>query len=313
MAQRLVINLPMSADDLLTGYGAGALVYTYSASSEAGSYSQIDTEAIVSGTEQYEIWDSSGTSSTWYKSRFGNAAASLFSDYSAAFQGSSLGAYATLDDLLETLSLGGATAPLNQLADLLADVSDELDATLFRSFHRYLQVSGTTTVYCDIIVPGQSSLVRAMGAPYLTDGRALDLAAAPTTVKYRASESTSTYTAIASGDTGYYLEADIAPGVAGTDKPYSDIILSPSSATINTWPVCRRGAEIVAPPGWPRIPRPIKRAVIARARAAYQMSPLGGVGETEGDFGAFGVRRAYPPDWWTVTRLGSPWRKSEVV
>jgi hypothetical protein len=86
--QRITIFVPSPADVLnASSFGAGALVRWESASTVAGSYTERGTVAVVSGTTEYVVWDAVGTSVTWYRTRFSDAAAHLFSDYSAPFQG----------------------------------------------------------------------------------------------------------------------------------------------------------------------------------------------------------------------------------
>jgi hypothetical protein len=86
MAVQITASLPIDSADLLVGYGAGAKVYLYSSATEAGAYALVTSVAIVSGTESYEIWDSAGSDTTWYKSRIGDATATTFSEYSDPFQ-----------------------------------------------------------------------------------------------------------------------------------------------------------------------------------------------------------------------------------
>ena len=84
MAAKVTINLDQTAADYLAGYGAGALIFLQSSSSEGGSYSAVSSTAIVSGTEQYEVWDSAGASTTWYRFRIGDSGGSSFTDFSDA-------------------------------------------------------------------------------------------------------------------------------------------------------------------------------------------------------------------------------------
>ena len=86
MSIQVTVTLPIDSADELVGYGAGAKVYLYSSATEAGVYVLVTSTVIVSGTESYEIWDSGGTSTTWYKSRVGDTGASAFSEYSDPFQ-----------------------------------------------------------------------------------------------------------------------------------------------------------------------------------------------------------------------------------
>jgi hypothetical protein len=172
---RIVINLSEDSADVLSIYGAGAKVYLDSAATEGGSYSNVTSTTVVSGTEQYELTDSAGTSATWYKTRVGDSGGTSYSSYSAAFQATAWGAYATADDLLATMDVPSGTGSSNRravLSDLLMDAKAQTDTDCARTFLRVPQVSGDITVYCDINHAGHSSLVSAIGIPYTTDGRA---------------------------------------------------------------------------------------------------------------------------------------------
>ncbi len=271
MAVKLVVNTTDSAGDLIAGYGTSAKVYLYSAATEAGAYTVIDSLALVSGTEQYEFWDATGTSSTWYKARFGNLLATVFSDYSDAFQSSSISAYATLDDLLETMDVpigSGSSTRLNLLADLLVDASAMIDMACGRRFYRDPQVSGTSTFTFNVVDAGATTLAAAIG-------RGVDIISV-TTLEYRES-TTGAYATIASGDTGYLLDKDAdALGTVATHWPYIDVALSPDSATRTVYPTGRSAIRLVGALGFPRVPALVKRACIDMAREMYRQGPGGG-------------------------------------
>ena len=270
---RIVVNLTEDSADVLSEYGVGAKLYLLSASSEAGSYSDVTSTAIVSGTEQYELTDSAGTSSTWYKTQVGNSAGSTRGSLSSAFRATSLVAYATLDDLRETLALGTNTAYDNLLYDLLIDVSADLDAVCQRRFYRDPQVSGTTTVYADVSHVS-ASLRDAIGRATFVDGRALDIVSV-SNLYVRDSE-TSSYVEVSAGDTGYYLDGwSVGVGVFGTDWPYEDVTLSPAG-TYTLFPTGRRAVKIVGAFGFPRVPDPVKRAVISECAERFRQKISGG-------------------------------------
>jgi hypothetical protein len=114
VANTLKISVENADELLLAGvYGAGALIRIQSSATEGGVYANLSgtgstpTIALVAGTSIYTGQDPSGTSSTWYKTRFENAGGTLTSDYSAAFQvapeGSGL--LASLHDLRQRLEI----------------------------------------------------------------------------------------------------------------------------------------------------------------------------------------------------------------
>lgn len=274
MSIRIVVNLAEDSADVIATYGVGAKLYLDSATSEGGSYANVTSTAIVSGTEQYELTDAAGSTSTWYKARVGDAGGTSYSNYSDPFQATALAAYATIDDLRETLALGNNRAHDNLLSDLLIDVSADLDASTQRRFYRDPQVSGTTTVYADVREWGASSLEEAIGRATFADGRPLDIVSV-TNLYVRDSEM-SAYVEVPAGDTGYYLDGwSVGVGVYGTDWPYEDVTLSPAGAC-TVFPTGRRAVKIVGTFGFPRVPAPVKRAVLAECAERFRQKIGGG-------------------------------------
>jgi hypothetical protein len=273
VALKITINLTETAADLIAGYGAGAKLYLDSSLTEGGAYSAVDNETLVSGTEQYEFWDATGTSSTWYKSRVGNTGGTEFSDYSAAFQATSLRAYATLAELRRVLNLDdNDTGHDAYLTDLLSDVSLDIDGKTGRRFYRSPQVSGTATVYFDTH-DHSSSLAFATRGKGTTDGQNLDVISI-TTLSVRDSE-TDAYVEVAAGDTGYYLQSGTGPGLAGTDWPYEDIVLSPAG-DYGVFPTGYRSVKLVGVLGFPYVPGVVRRATVAEAAERFRQSVSGG-------------------------------------
>lgn len=264
-------------DELLTLFSAGALIrWEYSADGST-SWTEGGTEAIVSGTTRYTIEHLTATT-YYYRTRYSKASPSVAADYSSYSDVWLVGqqdAYATIQDLTETLALGdGATSHLNMLTDLLADVSADIDAACQRRFYRDPQVSGTTTVYADVVNPWKASLVDAMDRPVFTDGRALDIVSV-TSLWVRDSE-TSIYVEISAGDTGYYLDGlSSGVGVFGTDWPWEDVVLAPSG-TYTVWPTGKRAVKIIGAFGFPKVPRPVKRATVSEVRERFRQSISGG-------------------------------------
>lgn len=308
VAGRIVVDLTQSAADLITTFSAGAKLYLDSATSETGTYANVTSTALVSGTGQYEFSSLLGSSTTWYKVRVGNTGGTAYSDYSDPVQNTSLLAYATLDDLFATMSLPDATR-YDLLSSLLIRGREVIDAACGRTFMRVPQVSGTVTVYADVRYAGRSSLVSAIGKPYFADGRALDIVSI-TTLSVRDDESDSTYTTIAAGDTGYYLGDGTGPGEAGVDWPHEDVILSPNGTDYTTWPVGRRAAKFVCVPGFPRIPSLAWLANLDLARGWYD-GISGNANQPAGinQFGTPILLTGDPPSFRALTAPGSPYRK----
>lgn len=270
----LTVNVD-NPDELLTLYGAGALIrWEYSA--DNSSFSEGGTEAIISGTTQYVIEHLTATT-YYYRTRYSKASPSTaahYSDYSDSWLVGALPAYCTREDVTETLALGTATAHLNLITDLCADVSADIDALCQRRFYREPQVTGTTTVYADIDNAGCDSLEDAIGRPRFVDGRALDIISI-TNLYVRESE-TSSYVEIAAGDTGYYLDGwSTGVGTFGTDWPYEDVLLS-RAGTYPWFPTGRRAVKIIGVLGFPKVPAVIKRAAASEVRERFRQSVGGG-------------------------------------
>lgn len=81
-------------------YGAGALLRWESSATDAGTYVEGGTVALVSGTSLYDIWDSAGVAgTTWYRTRVSNAGGSSFSVYSEPSLPSTAWTSLTVDQL----------------------------------------------------------------------------------------------------------------------------------------------------------------------------------------------------------------------
>ena len=196
------------ADALLnTGmYDAGALVRLHSSATETGVYTNVGSAALVTGTRVYTIYDSTGTSSTWYKTRFENAGGSILSDWSAVFQvgGEEAGYLCSLADVKQRLGITDTTDD-EWLHSAIVAVTDEIEGVTGRRF-RPDPASGTKTVFLD----------------YWGDGQTLWLPKGIRSVTYLGyatvdqPDGTGTYTEIT---TGYYIDPPDharSPGWPGT-------------------------------------------------------------------------------------------------
>lgn len=103
MGQLVRVRVP-APDDVIRDYGAGALIDLERSTTEAGAYASVTTKLVVTETYSYEINDPAGTTSSWYRSRFRNAAGTVFSEYGRPWSYSAPRAYASLDDLMMTMS-----------------------------------------------------------------------------------------------------------------------------------------------------------------------------------------------------------------
>lgn len=94
-------------------YGAGAVIQVQSAALEAGPFSDDGTVPIVTAVTSYTYYDTDGTSSTWYRTRYENVAETTVSEWSTSFQpdqSTALVNYVTLADLKARLGSPVSTA-----------------------------------------------------------------------------------------------------------------------------------------------------------------------------------------------------------
>ena len=86
MANVITVKIkgPVTAAQLLDAevYGANAIIRLQSATSPSGTFANVTTEPLVTGIAEYTLGDTAGTSTTWYRSRYENAAGTNISDWS---------------------------------------------------------------------------------------------------------------------------------------------------------------------------------------------------------------------------------------
>lgn len=148
MPIKLILNIDNPADLIAGSYGTAAKAVIQSATSEAGTYAACGTVALSSTATQFEFWDATGDSDTWYRYRVTDGTGAIQSAFSDVFRGTALAAYATLDDLVERLQLPDQSQ-YNLLSDILVNISAQFDAEAHRQFYRIPQVSGTAVRYYD--------------------------------------------------------------------------------------------------------------------------------------------------------------------
>src|SRR3954465_10621204 len=133
MSIRLRIKVPDPAD-VLSGYGAGALLRIERATSETGSYAEITTLPVVAGTVTYEYWDASGTTTRWYRTRYSGTdtptPSTNFSGYSDPFTPDQPEAYASIDYVLQMFDTRPNAAKLARLEQLLKVATSEISVEL---------------------------------------------------------------------------------------------------------------------------------------------------------------------------------------
>lgn len=98
--------IQIDSDEVLSDYGAGALVRIQSAIAKTGPFADLasPTVAVVAGISEYRFVDPAGTTTTWYRDRFENAGGSEVSAWSDPFLGAARPYYLSLEDLKALVS-----------------------------------------------------------------------------------------------------------------------------------------------------------------------------------------------------------------
>jgi len=144
----LTLNVP-NPDQLLNAgaYGAGAVVQVQSAALEAGPFTDDGTVPLVTAVTSYTHYDLDGTTTTWYRTRYENAAGVVVSEWSDSFlpnQSSALGQYVTPAALKLRLGITGTAN------DLLFDqICDETNQWIESYTGRVLAPIGSATYLFD--------------------------------------------------------------------------------------------------------------------------------------------------------------------
>lgn len=238
-----------AVDDKIRDYGTGAkLNWARDNTSPIGTFADASgATTLVSGQTMYEIFDSTGAEGHYYRTRIGNSAGTLFSDWSSVFQGGQLTAYATVDALREYLALPDDSRD-NVLADLLRRASAWIDAETGRDFYRHPPVMGTEP--------------RTYNIASATDV-ILDDIVSIATVEY-ATGTGGTYTALASTD--WVLFPSYVNGVPYTGVRLSDV------GTLSSWSAGYATVRITGVFGFATVPTMIELATLDLARELYQQS-----------------------------------------
>jgi hypothetical protein len=131
-----------NSEELLNAgaYDTGALIRVQSSATQAGTFLDLSgsgstpTLPLVAGTRSYTAYDPAGTSTTWYRSRFENAAASRVSDWSTAFQPGA-GGYCNLYDVKQDLDKVAADTTADELLlDYIREITDYIRGFTGREF-----------------------------------------------------------------------------------------------------------------------------------------------------------------------------------
>lgn len=281
MPIKVILNIDGVSDAMGTAaYGTAAKAIVERGTAVDSGFAAAGTVALVSTTSQYEWWDGSGTTSSWYRFRLFDGS-SGYSAYSDAWRATALVAYATLDDLLERINMPDESR-YNLLSDLLVDISGQLDAECGRQFYRIPQVSGTTTRTYD--GDGSDTLLIPEGIVSITTISVYD-------------QQYGTATALGAND--YVLRpSHPAPG-----WPYSRVILT-GEGTYANFTSGFGTVSITGVFGWSAVPELVHLAVLERAQEAYHQSQTreaGTVGLPE--MGTWTIPNQPPSTWLRAIRL----------
>ena len=252
-------------DEILTGFGAGALGRCEFSADGSTGWTEFATFAIVTGTTQYTVYHAAGATTTWYRLRYSKALPGVAADYSgygASFQATALAAYASLDDLLETMTTP-STDDNNVLSDFLVRASDRVDQLCGRQFYRNPQVSGDGTFTLHVTNPRTNRLSAALG-------HGIDIVSVTSlSLAYYTGGPLGT---VALGASGYFLWPDVVP----LGQPYTDLILSDYTGTYYYWPRGYGTIVLTGVLGFPSVPPLVQQATIDLAREWFRQGPGGG-------------------------------------
>lgn len=289
-------------DEILNAgaYGAGALIRLQSAATEAGAFTDVagtgstPTIAVVDGVRSYTGYDPNGTSSTWYRTRYENAAGSRLSDWTPPFQVAPEGSGLLCSLYDAKQRLGIAPTDKNQDEDLLEiirQVSTEIMDYTGRLFARS-PMTGTVAELFEVPEDG-SDLWIPQGIAEVSE-----VAIATSTQPSVGG----TYTVVPTAE--WFLRP--LPGDRSPGWPATRIVISDLSAY--RFYKGFNAARITLARGWPTVPSNIS-AVALRATVTNHMSKgvAGGGPAIVGPSGAMTILRDISPkDQMTLDRYRVP-------
>lgn len=252
--------------DKITEFGAGAKLYwARDNTSATGAFTDASGSVTLVATQtQYEIIDGTGAVGSYYRTRIGNSAGTVFDAWSDVFQAGAPKAYATVDALRELLQLPDDSRD-NLLADLLVRVSEKIDINLGFDFYRHPAVSGTEVRLVDhngsdrlIYQPGIVSLSQVRTAAY-TGG---------------------TFSILTSTD--WHLRLPAGPG---GEPPYLAVRFGTYA------PYGYDTVELTGVFGYPSIPAAIEQAALHWAADLYRVGAGGGIAGAGVGIEEFGLPR----------------------
>lgn len=275
-----------NADELLNAgaYDTGALIQIQSAATEAGAFADLTgtgstpTIALASGTRIHTGYDPNGTASTWYRTRYKNAAGTRLSDWSAAFQVGPEGAglICSLYDVKQALGETG-TANDESILEHIRRVTSEIQLYTGRRFVRD-PLSGTEALSFDVA----------------RDSRILWVPAgiAACTQVEVATYTGGSFTVVSSAD--WFLdppEQERSYGWPATRVTISDV----PTGSVSHFYQGKRTARLTMALGWDTIPYDVQGIGERASVSAYMSKGSGGVNAAIGPSGAMTILRHISP------------------
>lgn len=153
MAIQVVLNIDGSAD-WLAGNANARFRLDRSSSAAFSSSTEVVTTVLVSGTDRYEVWDTAGSPTTWYRFRIEDNADGALSDWSVPFQVLAEQPIATLASVKIALGSGATSTD----DDVLGFYVDGVNSRIIRRIGYYPGPSSDTTrTYhgCDAVRNGK--------------------------------------------------------------------------------------------------------------------------------------------------------------
>lgn len=274
---RLLVDNPDELRDA-GAYDTGALIRTQWSATETGAFVDISgtgsdpTVNIASGVFSYLAYDPNGTTTTWYRTRYENAAGTRVSEWSAAFLVGASAGLCSLQQVKLRIFPAGVTDTADD--DLITFMIDQLTDWISHYTHRKLVPVNSTTYTFDTVA---GHVLRVpLGIRSVTTLEVNNLAHQPDTG--------GSYTTVTAAD---YL---LRPKSQDSDEgwPYTELWLSRGTltGTIGRFGNIQNGARITGTFGFAVTPPDIAAVAMDAVIAAYQARKLGTSGVIGADQGA---------------------------
>lgn len=249
-----ILRITVDPEVLATGaFGTGAVVRVESSATGGGAgFAELGTVAIVAAQMEVTYYHATGTSTTWYRTRYSKAspvAPGDWSEYGPEFQSEGTVAYATVSDFTSTFESEPASGRLERIAECLEEASSLLEGAIGWDFYRH---------------PTTSTEIRYFDGP--RDDYRLCVHEGIVSVSelaVRSSAATSTWTVVAAGD--YFLD----PRVLLPGESYTHLTLTRAGAQSFYWPGIAT-IRVTGVFGYSVVPTRVKRATVALAREIYR-------------------------------------------